>query len=429
MKKPLNEYEINWDEWYGVINYVTAQAVKDEADRILFLGYVKKPELTGGFWPTARQTHYHLETINLDDYDYKEAWKTQIWERPKQEVLKPLSEYSPDWSTWRGEIKYIVCSKGVYGKPALLFGYKENVNYNENLKAWHLSDSWRIFADCDKYNIDSWRTQIWERPKKEVLKPLIEFQINWDSWGEDVKYVMLHHYENRGDVALFGFSKKSDIDVGNEWQRVEQIRSIQKEALCEYDYKEAWKTQIWERPKKEGNDRTKKPLSEYNINWDEWHSAINYVTVNVPSDTPDIYMFFGYMEKPELVNGFMPAVRQLKNIRNDTLNEYDFSSSWMSQIWERPKLDWRDWPNERCQPVPMSDEEASNKDSHYREMNIEPIVIQEQIMGAAAMPAYCLAQAVKYILRAGHKEGASFMDDLVKARNYLHRAITGEWYK
>jgi len=38
-------------------------------------------------------------------------------------------------------------------------------------------------------------------------------------------------------------------------------------------------------------------------------------------------------------------------------------------------------------------------------------------------PGFCLGSALKYIKRAGHKPGADELDDLMKARWYLDRAV------
>lgn len=56
--------------------------------------------------------------------------------------------------------------------------------------------------------------------------------------------------------------------------------------------------------------------------------------------------------------------------------------------------------------------------------------IMEERMRGGDIPhlaAFNLALALKYILRAGKKEGQSWRKDIDKARNYLHRASTGRW--
>jgi hypothetical protein len=75
----------------------------------------------------------------------------------------------------------------------------------------------------------------------------------------------------------------------------------------------------------------------------------------------------------------------------------------------------------------------NNHDSHYAGKEIEPIdVIEETIQrltkaGLNPVPAYCIGQSLKYILRAGLKEGEDVMKDLDKALNYQYRAKNGEW--
>ena len=72
-------------------------------------------------------------------------------------------------------------------------------------------------------------------------------------------------------------------------------------------------------------------------------------------------------------------------------------------------------------------------DSHYAQKEIEPILVIEEtierLIEADFEPkgSYNIAQALKYILRAGTKEGEDVEKDLAKALNYLHRGIKGEW--
>ncbi len=74
-------------------------------------------------------------------------------------------------------------------------------------------------------------------------------------------------------------------------------------------------------------------------------------------------------------------------------------------------------------------------DTHYqKEGQIEPIdIIEETIARLNRDPSigpllpYHIGQTLKYILRAGAKEGEPVIKDLQKALNYLHRAMKGEW--
>jgi hypothetical protein len=73
-----------------------------------------------------------------------------------------------------------------------------------------------------------------------------------------------------------------------------------------------------------------------------------------------------------------------------------------------------------------------NHDKHYSSKAIEPIdVIEETIKRLDGkldpINAYNVAQSLKYILRAGLKEGESVEKDLDKALNYLTRGVTGKW--
>jgi len=73
-----------------------------------------------------------------------------------------------------------------------------------------------------------------------------------------------------------------------------------------------------------------------------------------------------------------------------------------------------------------------NHDKHYASKEIEPIqVIEETIERLTgkldSKAVFNIGQSLKYLLRAGLKEGESVEKDLDKAFNYLHRAIKGGW--
>lgn len=60
----------------------------------------------------------------------------------------------------------------------------------------------------------------------------------------------------------------------------------------------------------------------------------------------------------------------------------------------------------------------------------ESIDVIELVVSRESIPrgtAFCIGNALKYLLRAGNKPGESWIDDIAKAENYLHRALTGEW--
>ena len=78
-------------------------------------------------------------------------------------------------------------------------------------------------------------------------------------------------------------------------------------------------------------------------------------------------------------------------------------------------------------------EQFNANDQHYANKEIEPILVQEQIMETVSeVPAksrLCIAQAIRYLMRAGTKQGEDWKKELSKAENYIHRARTGEWIK
>ena len=65
----------------------------------------------------------------------------------------------------------------------------------------------------------------------------------------------------------------------------------------------------------------------------------------------------------------------------------------------------------------MSDKKTNP--SHYRLGKIEVIEVTEQF-------DFCTGNALKYLMRAGNKEGESALDDLKKARWYVERLISKE---
>ena len=75
----------------------------------------------------------------------------------------------------------------------------------------------------------------------------------------------------------------------------------------------------------------------------------------------------------------------------------------------------------------------TNYDDHYRSKEIEPILVIEETIerlvksGLEPKDAYNVGQSLKYILRAGDKEGEDVKKDIFKALSYLHRGARGEW--
>ena len=74
-------------------------------------------------------------------------------------------------------------------------------------------------------------------------------------------------------------------------------------------------------------------------------------------------------------------------------------------------------------------------DKHYKRESVsEPIEIIEDLMiqhwHKHDMPpeaVYSIGNAIKYLLRAGLKDGQPYHKDLDKAMNYIHRAKNGKW--
>ncbi len=71
--------------------------------------------------------------------------------------------------------------------------------------------------------------------------------------------------------------------------------------------------------------------------------------------------------------------------------------------------------------------------NHYKEGPVETIEILESIVSSekrklTPKQKFCVAQAVRYLLRAGLKgTEEDVLKDLQKADNYVHRALTGKW--
>lgn len=75
--------------------------------------------------------------------------------------------------------------------------------------------------------------------------------------------------------------------------------------------------------------------------------------------------------------------------------------------------------------------ETQLHDSHYADKQIEPILVQEQIVSQEGTldpkARLFVAQAMRYLMRAGCKQGEPANKDLDKALNYIYRARHGVW--
>jgi len=69
-------------------------------------------------------------------------------------------------------------------------------------------------------------------------------------------------------------------------------------------------------------------------------------------------------------------------------------------------------------------------DEHYKKEAIQAVDLMEHVIQREQIPIKprsCLYMALKYVWRAGTKEGEPWEKDLAKAQNWLHRAQTGKW--
>ena len=79
---------------------------------------------------------------------------------------------------------------------------------------------------------------------------------------------------------------------------------------------------------------------------------------------------------------------------------------------------------------PTSETAGAHYDIKTATNKFEAIDVIEAVVCRKALSrpvAYCVGNALKYILRVGNKPNASNWEDLAKAENYLHRARTGAW--
>ena len=79
---------------------------------------------------------------------------------------------------------------------------------------------------------------------------------------------------------------------------------------------------------------------------------------------------------------------------------------------------------------PTSETAGAHYDIKTPTNKFEAIDVIEAVVSRTTLSrpvAYCVGNALKYILRVGNKPTASQWEDLAKAENYLHRARTGAW--
>lgn len=83
--------------------------------------------------------------------------------------------------------------------------------------------------------------------------------------------------------------------------------------------------------------------------------------------------------------------------------------------------------------APVVNVDGAIKPYHYRSNKVETIEVMEELAKKMANSGtfspeqtMLISHVMKYLIRCPEKNG---VEDLKKARNYLHRAIEGEWYE
>lgn len=68
-------------------------------------------------------------------------------------------------------------------------------------------------------------------------------------------------------------------------------------------------------------------------------------------------------------------------------------------------------------------DDAVNHPSHYANGKFEVIDIIEDQLGIDGLRGFCLGNTLKYICRAGKKNPEKYIEDLEKAKWYLHHYL------
>jgi len=83
------------------------------------------------------------------------------------------------------------------------------------------------------------------------------------------------------------------------------------------------------------------------------------------------------------------------------------------------------------EPYTQNTQEDKHHADHYKSLKIQPWEVMEQrTENPGDIPVaslFNIVQSLKYINRAGLKDGEPWKKDIQKAANLLHRALTGEW--
>ena len=91
-----------------------------------------------------------------------------------------------------------------------------------------------------------------------------------------------------------------------------------------------------------------------------------------------------------------------------------------------------DWVKEKTsKPAASKECEHWGWESHYQTMQIQPFEVMEmRSLNHSGIPRNALdniVYALKYLLRAGFKQGQPWRKEVTKSLNHLYRALTGEW--
>lgn len=59
---------------------------------------------------------------------------------------------------------------------------------------------------------------------------------------------------------------------------------------------------------------------------------------------------------------------------------------------------------------------------------LEAITVIERVCrDLSGIDAFCMGSLIKYVMRAGNRDGLTIESDLEKARTYAYRLVTGVW--
>lgn len=125
----------------------------------------------------------------------------------------------------------------------------------------------------------------------------------------------------------------------------------------------------------------------------------------------------------------LPTATLTKDVFDELVESFKDEDNPVGKIDTRDTADVMSYAFQAVKGSPK----PTNFDSHYAEKEVEPIDVIEETekrlhaAGVDPIKAGNVVRGLKYILRAGLKEGEDANKDIRKAANYLHRAETGRW--